>query len=159
MRTRRVCVAALLSVVLAPASAFAATYYASPDGSGDGTSESSPASVSAAADNAQHALARFAHPLVRWFDPRTRAMTFPATPAISESIRRQRGRSLHGIYAPALAGVSASESTRAEWDRRVQVFRSNPWGVWGRIFSPRGCNDPGAEEETLLWQAPGGLAQ
>jgi len=107
MRRRRVCVAALLSVILVPASAFAATYYASPDGSGDGTSESSPASVSAAVDNAQHALVRFAHPLVRLFDLRT--------------------------VPQQLLG--------------------------GRIFSPRGCNDPDAEEETLRWQAPDSLAQ
>jgi len=43
----------LLSVVSAPASARATIYYASPDGTGDGTSEDSPASVSTALNAAE----------------------------------------------------------------------------------------------------------
>jgi hypothetical protein len=47
------CLPAFLALTSASASAFGATYYASVDGNGDGTSESSPASVTNAVNSAQ----------------------------------------------------------------------------------------------------------
>ena len=53
MCTRTPCIAAALVSTLAAATAGATDYYASPSGNGDGTSASSPMSVSAAVNAAQ----------------------------------------------------------------------------------------------------------
>ena len=53
LRTGLFAATTLLAISLATNPAFAATYYASPSGSGNGTSESTPASVSSAVNSAQ----------------------------------------------------------------------------------------------------------